>query len=278
MDPSMDRKIALIVEDLEAADGGAAEDTGLSALDALLRSLVPYVEPAAAERDAAPLRQFCQLQDTFDHNLTAALLHVYRRLAAAPRSAAAEAELLQCNRLLQGLLLLHPPSRNLFARRANMALILAFLRPTPAQPAPAQPAPTPPTPPAASAAPAVAPLTPPFPTATAAALLVLTLIHILLKNLPNFRTFEQCDGCALVISHLNLVALARAGAAAGAADTQQLLNFKLIEFLVFYLVDESQNFAPGAQTRLVAAKIDLFRGAFPEIGLLVENLADLKNM
>lgn len=271
----MDRKIALIVENLEAADGGAAEDAGLSALDALLRSLVPYVEPAPAERDAAPLRQFGLLQDTFDHNLTAALLHVYRRLAAAPRTAAAEAELLRCNRLLQGLLLLHPPSRNLFARRANMALILAFLRPAPALPAPTPPAALPaPTPPAA---PAVATPTPPFPTATAAALLVLTLIHILLKNLHNFRTFEQCDGCALVISHLNLVALA-AGTAAGAADTQQLLNFKLIEFLVFYLVDESHNFAPGAQTRLVAAKIDLFRGAFPEIGLLVDNLADLKNI
>lgn len=247
--------ISSIIEDIESSTKFTEQiSAGLKALDALLQLLVPCI---ADDKDCR-LQHFKTLQDNFEYNLTSLLLNAYKSLEDSP-APDKEASLLLCNRLLQGLLLIHPPSRKLFSRKDNMNLILHFIQ------------------------------TPTNRSSIAVQIsFISTLIHILLKNLNNFRTFESCHGCSIVIEKLNLLALTEPEAATpdSASTThtkkkdQQVLNFKLIEFLIFYLVDENEvNFDYNVEPKLsVSAKTDLFRDLFPEIDSLVENLNDLKNL
>ena len=292
----MEAKITHVIENFEAASDSngrlsQANRNGLDSLEALLRELIPYINDNSVS-EKSPLSSFIALQDSFQYNLTALLLNIYR--VSAPGSPGLESQILKANTLLQGLLLLHPASRKLFSRRENMNLILVPLRKAN------------------------------DPSINLSISLISTLVHILLKNLGNFRMFEKCGGCTTVIEHLNLLALEQQneqqqqqqqqqqqGLSSGIAaqndddnpisnlttlsfhtamsnDTiklkasqQQDLNFKLIEFLIFYLVDEKEvNFDDdtNASQLSIALKTDLFRNQFPEIDLLVENLNELKNV
>ncbi|CAH2354700.1 hypothetical protein CLIB1423_18S01728 [[Candida] railenensis] len=288
----MESKITHVIENLEASSDSngclsQANRNGLDSLGALLKELIPYINDNSVS-EKSPLSSFVALQDSFQYNLTASLLNVYK--VSAPGSPGSENHILKANTLLQGLLLLHPASRKLFSRRENMNLILSPLRKAN------------------------------NPSINLSISLISTLVHILLKNLGNFRMFEKCGGCTTVIEHLNLLALEQQneqqhqrisdGSASPAtqhdddnpisnsttlsfhtamsnetiklrASQQQDLNFKLIEFLIFYLVDEKEvNFDDdtSASKLSIGSKTDLFRDQFPEIDSLVENLNELKNV
>jgi cell division control protein 14 (SIN component) len=98
--------------------------------------------------------------------------------------------------LIQGVLLLHPPSRTLFAREIYMNLLLDLLDPI--------------------NCPAIQSST------------LLTLVTALIDNPANTRTFEELDGLLTVTSLFKLRA------------TSREVKLKLVEFLYFYLMPETQ--------------------------------------
>ncbi|CAK7890896.1 hypothetical protein CAAN3_01S02652 [[Candida] anglica] len=246
---------------------------GIEQLDKLLGSLVPYLQKqqkvGSTIDPESPLVRFIALQDSFEYNVTSSLLQIYKTLSKQEQSSnnpETTQILLTCNRLLQGLLLIHPPSRKLFSRKENMKLILHFINEQEQSENQST-------------------------SFNVIISFISTLVHILLKNLNNFRTFESCDGCPIVIQKLNLQELSSPNKKATVGGVmssnliknQQDLNFKLIEFLLFYLVDENEvNFdystISSAKKLSVTEKAELFRDVFPGIDALVENLDDLKNL
>lgn len=236
-----------IIDRLETDDGVAA---GLAKLDLLLVGLIPSIKiwrkTGIKPQD---LFTFTNLQDRLDANIASSLLPLYRRFQYESNSTE-KSLILTTNRCLQGLLLVHPASRKLFRKSLNMKLILTMVN----QDAELM-------------------------GYEIAVSLVSLLIHILLRSLQNFRVFEQNNGCAIVIEKLQLTpSLAHKSP----SHHQQDLNFKIIEFLVFYLVDETgedTGFEPGPGPRLtVENKADLFRPFFVGIDDLIDNLNDLNNL
>jgi len=72
---------------------------------------------------------FFRLQDTFSHNLSSRLITTLERLLGHPTNTTTNALLLSILTLLHGILLLHPPSRSLFANISSMNLLLDLLDP-----------------------------------------------------------------------------------------------------------------------------------------------------
>ncbi|RLV86284.1 hypothetical protein JA9_004465 [Meyerozyma sp. JA9] len=214
---------------------------GVTELNDFLASLVPYVATARNSSTKHPsLARFLALQDGFQHNLASRLLCVYRYTNAAVVHDENYMEIiLKTNRLLQGLLLLHPDSRSVFSSASNMSCVLQFVTRKD------------------------------LPSGLMVSF-VSTLIHILLKKSKNMRQFEQLNGCTAVIQHLALSSLTEAPQE---HSQQQELNFKIIEFLLFYFIDESPLPPPRLST---AEKIELFRPGFAHIDVLVRNLDDLR--
>lgn len=214
---------------------------GVIELNDFLALLVPYVATARNSLTKHPsLARFLALQDGFQHNLASRLLCVYRYTKVDNIQGEKYMEtILMTNRLLQGLLLLHPDSRLVFSSASNMQCVLQFVgrKDLPLG---------------------------------LMVLFVSTLIHILLKNSKNMRQFEQLNGCTAVIQHLALLSLTEAPQE---HLQQQELNFKIIEFLLFYFIDESPLPPPRLST---AQKIELFRPGFSHIDVLVRNLDDLR--
>lgn len=214
---------------------------GVAELDTFIALIVPQVSMTRSTQTKHPsLAHFVALQDSFQYNLASRLLGVYRMANSQPVSLDEMLELLQMtNRLLQGLLLIHPESRRLFSTPSNMNCVLQYVSRTDL--------PTP-----------------------LIVLFVSTLIHILLKSSQNMRQFENLQGCTAIIQHLHLLSLT---AAPQDHLQQEEVNFKTIEFLLFYFIDESPLALPR---RTTAEKIELFRPGFPEIDVLVRNLDDLR--
>lgn len=202
---------------------------GLHLLDTLLTELVPDIVTWRKTLDMSPkLQRLLRSQDSFETNLTQALLEVY--------TTHDESLLLTANRLLQGLLLLHPELRNIFSRQKNMRLIIESL--------------------------ALSKLV------ELDVSIVSLLIHILLKKESNFRVFEKNDGCGTIIKKLKLDNALTKTVGNGPL-TQQDLNFKVIEFLVFYFEEDGL---------LLEEKVAFFREDFDGIDELVESLDELKNL
>lgn len=59
------------------------------------------------------------------------------------------------------------------------------------------------------------------------------------------------------------------------ANIQQSLHFKVVEFLIFYMTDESELKDGRAPVRTVAEKAGYIKPQFPAIEDLIENLNDL---
>lgn len=218
----------------------------LGTLDSLLVSLVPSLRKLQNSGTTdTRLAALVALQDNFQHNLVAALVAAYRTFDAEP-DLVEESTLSLANHLLQGMLLIHPDSRRLFARRSTMALMLSFLS-----------------------------AEHPLHLLDMCILFVSLLVPMLLKNLRNVRVFEACGGCLLVIRQLQF-----ASTEALHAPQQQNLHFKVIEFLIFYLSDESdltrlpEN--AGVPTLTIQEKAELFRADFPGIDDLIAHLNDLR--
>lgn len=236
----MHSQLAAIVDTL-TSDSIEEIRLGLFTLDALLYELVPSIRKkhesgASDDRLAA----FISAQDNFKYNVASAMVLAYRTFSDYHENVQNETILL-ANRLLLGLLLIHPESRNTFGYRRNMRLMVLLLDPE----------------------------NPLFLVELCDSFISL-LMHILLQNVRNMRVFEQCGGCHQVIRHLD----PQKGNGNNAA-AQQHLYFKVVEFLIFYLTDES---GLGDDTRTIQEKAGLFRPDFPGIDDILANLNDLTSL
>lgn len=235
--------MSLEITDWLTSDSRVDVDRGLAAIDELLLSLVPSIRRlrSTGVRDAR-LAEFCASQDNFQLNLASALLAAYSTLSG---DELAETQILKANRQLQGLLLIHPASRNAFGRRSAMNTMLSFLDPKH-----------------------------PLYLVAICISCVSLFIHILIKNTANMRMFEECGGPLRIIHYLQHTPQSL-------GDPEQTLRFKVIEFLIFYLGDETElGPSPGrkATTLTTQQKADLLRPDFPGINELIENLNDLASL
>lgn len=238
------KELLAIVECLNGTNAGEIA-LGILSLEQLLLGLVSSVRKlhTTGVQDTK-LAAFVTLQDNFQYNLTDALISAYHTLQHETLNTST---LYLANRLLQGILLIHPDSRALFGRRKNMELMLSFLDPE----------------------------NPAYLVEMCISFVSL-FIHMLLKSRRNMRVFEACGGCLRVIRHLHISLDPRD---ASRNLLQQNLHFKVIEFLIFYLTEEKDlQDQASVPTLTVAQKADLFRPEFPEIEDLIENLNDLTRL
>ncbi|CUM66424.1 uncharacterized protein PRCAT00004088001 [Priceomyces carsonii] len=227
------------------SDSFEEKHRGLDLLDHFMAELLPdIVNYRKQGLVSSKLQTFVILQGSLRYNIAQNLISYYKSEGVSD-----EEYILTCNRLLQGILLLHPDSRNLFGRKATMKLVLKFLE--------------------------ISELSIPVSIS-----FVSTIIHILLKNLENCRVFEECGGCSVVIKKLDLSYSSSQSPQVSQNTvheiTQQNLNFKIIEFLIFYLVEEEPN--SNIPTKSVKEKSAYFKDQFPNIDNVVENLDTLKTL
>ncbi|CAN8106365.1 unnamed protein product [Discula destructiva] len=116
----------------------------------------------------AAFREFFKLQDGFQWNIATRLIQTLDKLYAKSDDGSLDLLMLSALDSLQGVLLLHPSSRNLFSRVQSMNLLLDLLEPINC------------------------------PSIQSATLLV--LVVALLETPRNTRTFEQLDGLLTVSS------------------------------------------------------------------------------
>lgn len=244
-----------ILEIIDHLDSTHIDDLiqGIVKLDEVLSLLLPYIT-ASRKNPQVPrnvkLANFISLQDNFQYNIPSHLIQFYKVIWDDIGRVDINI-ILTCNRLLQGLLLLHPESRKIFNRLNNMNTMLNFVRITDGGDD-----------------------KPHLPIEVTISF-ISTLIHILLKDLTNFRVFEENNGCSIVIKKLQLSSFPPHKDSQ--PSKQQELNFKVIEFLIFYLIDENE-ITSTSKRRTTQEKSELFRPDFPEIDSLVESLNDLKNI
>lgn len=121
---SMERLLGTAFDNLTSSDPYITK-RGLRHIEALLAKLCLGKDTARLKDDDA-LREFLRLQERFEWNICQrliAFLELYDPEQSDKGSAAAVGAL----HLLQGLLLLHTQSRNLFARETHMSLLLDLL-------------------------------------------------------------------------------------------------------------------------------------------------------
>ncbi|KAJ4124970.1 hypothetical protein NW768_009311 [Fusarium equiseti] len=130
-------------------------------------STPPQKDLSQLSRDPA-FREFFKLQEGFEWNVAMRMISTLDRLMAKGGDGGNDLLILSSLDLIQGLLLLHPPSKTLFAREQNMNLLLDLLEPY--------------------NCPAIQSAT------------LLTLVTALIDTPLNTRTFESLDGLLTVTS------------------------------------------------------------------------------
>ncbi|KAK9477208.1 cell division protein Cdc14 [Lipomyces japonicus] len=154
---------------------------GLRHIEGLLAHLCrPYDAAGASKRsnnkdkpsvvdtrvaDDPAYREFLRLQDGFEWNIALRLISCMEKLLGQESNDLTTLLLLSSLDLLQGVLLIHAPSRRVFARDVNMTILLDLLEPQ-------------------SSSPQIQSAT------------VNTLVCALVEEWPNVRTFENLDGLA----------------------------------------------------------------------------------
>ncbi|UNI20770.1 hypothetical protein JDV02_006829 [Purpureocillium takamizusanense] len=154
----------------------AANDTANSTFGGGGNSVVesPKQQQQSPRKDLAQLshdpafREFFKLQEGFEWNVAMRLIGTLDRLMAKGSDGQNDLLILSALDLIQGVLLLHPPSKSLFAREQNMNLLLDLLEPF--------------------NCPAIQSAT------------LLTLVVALIDAPTNTRTFEALDGLLTVTS------------------------------------------------------------------------------
>lgn len=219
-------------------------ESGVQDLHELLKSLAPSIQKLHATGSIdSRLSSFISLQDNFQYNLCSELLPAYKKLAeSSSRNAAIYSKM---NTALMGLLLIHPDSRKVFGRTANMLLILSFLDPANTHFEP-----------------------------KSCHSFVSLLLHILLRNLRNMRIFEECGGCLILIRLLQ-PSSEQENSSPVVTEAQQNLHFKVVEFLIFYMTDETELKDGTVPVRTIAEKIGFIKPEFPAIEDLIDNLNSL---
>lgn len=238
----------MLHKELEAIVDTLASDNldhvvvGLNSLDTLLHNLLPSIRKYhLGGSPDAKLSGFLAAQDSFQYNLASALFSAYSVFGEQSEKVLADTVIF-ANRLLLGILLIHPESRKNFGHRRSMAAIMAFLDPAH-----------------------------PIYSIEVCVSFISLLVHILLQNIKNMRVFEQCGGCQSMVRHLD------SNEERGDGSALQNLSFKVIEFLIFYLTDETELGGEG-EIKTVAEKASLIRPDFPGIEELIANLNDLSRV
>ncbi|KAL1969414.1 hypothetical protein VTN77DRAFT_8852 [Rasamsonia byssochlamydoides] len=137
----------------------------------------PTPKPLAELAEDPAFREFFKLQEGFQWNVAMRLVTCLEHLLGRGSNGANDLLIISTLDLIQGVLLLHPPSRSLFAREIYMNLLLDLLDPV--------------------NCPAIQSST------------LLTLVTALLDNPANTRTFEELDGLLTVTSLFKLRATSR---------------------------------------------------------------------
>lgn len=130
-------------------------------------AVAPRKDLAQLTQDPA-FREFFKLQEGFEWNVAMRLISTLDRLMAKGSDGQNDLLILSALDLIQGVTLLHPPSKSLFAREQNMNLLLDLLEPY--------------------NCPAIQSAT------------LLTLVVALIDTPNNTRTFEGLDGLMTVTS------------------------------------------------------------------------------
>ncbi|KAH3661567.1 hypothetical protein OGAPHI_006415 [Ogataea philodendri] len=175
-----------------------SQETGHSTLNLKTRNLQRRWK--VPKTDDLIFGEFLALQNDIHLNVVANLIHNISNIAHQK-----DYELLKiCLKVIQGCLLLHPPSRNLFILDSNMLVLLRLLDlHNPPQ---------------------------------VIESVIPTLVSILVRNVPNIRTFENLDGtkamCTLLTHKISTTS-----SSTGWKEVQ----VKALEFLFFYLIPESHS-------------------------------------
>ncbi|ETI24028.1 hypothetical protein G647_03397 [Cladophialophora carrionii CBS 160.54] len=140
-------------------------------------------------------REFFKLQQSFQWNIAMRLVSCLERLLGKESNGTNDMLIIQTLDLIQGVLLLHPPSRALFSQEIYMNLFLDLLDP--------------------SNCPAIQSST------------IMALVTSLLDQPQNTRTFESIDGLLVITSLFK------------SRSTSREVKLKLVEFLYFYLMPET---------------------------------------
>ena len=182
----------------------------------------PRKDLAELSHDPA-FREFFKLQEGFEWNVGLRLIGTLDRLMAKGSDGQNDLLILSALDLIQGTLLLHPPSKSLFSREQNMNVsislslsqeyILIINR-----------------------AQLLLDLLEPFNCPAIQSATLLTLVVALIDTPRNTRTFEGLDGLLTVTSLFK------------SRSTSREVKLKLVEFLYFYLMPESPSI-PHAHRR-----------------------------
>ncbi|KAL6702102.1 cell division protein Cdc14 [Trichoderma pleuroticola] len=156
---------------LSNASSGRGRSSSLSSAvpndDDDASAVAPRKDLAQLTHDPA-FREFFKLQEGFEWNVAMRLISTLDRLMAKGSDGQNDLLILSALDLIQGVTLLHPPSKSLFAREQNMNLLLDLLEPY--------------------NCPAIQSAT------------LLTLVVALIDTPNNTRTFEGLDGLMTVTS------------------------------------------------------------------------------
>ncbi|KAK1654685.1 cell division control protein 14 [Colletotrichum phormii] len=181
----MENLLSLAFDGLSSYDGpkirkGLRQVEGLLAqicLSAPAKSRSPTTDDDASHNSGKSLadlsddpafREFFKLQEGFEWNVALRLINTLDRLMGKGTDGQNDLLILSSLDLIQGVLLLHPPSKALFSREQNMNLLLDLLEPV--------------------NCPAIQSAT------------LLTLVTALIDTPTNTRTFEALDGLLTVTS------------------------------------------------------------------------------
>ncbi|KAI0390111.1 putative cell division control protein [Xylariaceae sp. FL0594] len=141
--------------------GGGEESSSSS-------SALPTSKSLSELADDPAFHEFFKLQEGFEWNVAVRIVNTLDRLLAKGSDGSNDLLILSALDLLQGLMLLHPPSKALFSREMHMNLLLDLIEPD---------------------------FCPAIQSAT-----LLTLVTALIETPQNARTFENLDGLLAVTS------------------------------------------------------------------------------
>ncbi|KAF8915147.1 cell division control protein 14, SIN component-domain-containing protein [Mucidula mucida] len=196
-----------------------------AALKRLERHLADYVQRKEA------LDLFVALQHTFECNIPARLLPWVASATQKLRDRGGDADdelasqITLSLSLIQGIAMLHPPTKDFLGRRYSLEIIIDLLlesRHVPSTEARASPSKT----------------TEPSPLTS---VVLDALLCMLVDSPPALRVFEDCSGVQAIVKILK-----RAG-------TPRQVRMKCLEFLYFYLLDEA---SPSQSQQLGALRLD----------------------
>ncbi|GJC85151.1 cell division control protein 14 [Colletotrichum liriopes] len=166
--------------------------------------------------DDPAFREFFKLQEGFEWNVALRLINTLDRLMGKGTDGQNDLLILSSLDLIQGVLLLHPPSKALFSREQNMNVRARLTSDSPLRLSQVL----------TSTLQLLLDLLEPVNCPAIQSATLLTLVTALIDTPTNTRTFEALDGLLTVTSLFK------------SRSTAREVKLKLVEFLYFYLMPE----------------------------------------